>query len=162
MVTFFDVSYSVNKSLKGKWAALACHETGSLVVQHAFENLEESAKDDIIDELLNRGPVIFAEVTKSQWGSYCIQHSRSLPPFLLIVADQGGAVVLEHGSQKHRQMTLDHLTAGLLEYATNEQGAKSVNKALKEGGKEVVDRFVRRMAECIKGYVRHLILSSAD
>jgi len=26
-------STSVNKSLKGKWASLACHETGSLVVQ---------------------------------------------------------------------------------------------------------------------------------
>lgn len=29
----FFTSDSVNKSLKGKWAALACHETGSLVVQ---------------------------------------------------------------------------------------------------------------------------------
>jgi len=31
--------HSVNKSLKGKWASLACHETGSLVVQvscHCF------------------------------------------------------------------------------------------------------------------------------
>lgn len=28
-----EVETSVNKSLKGKWAALACHETGSLVVQ---------------------------------------------------------------------------------------------------------------------------------
>lgn len=27
---------SVNKSLKGKWASLACHETGSLVVQVTF------------------------------------------------------------------------------------------------------------------------------
>lgn len=27
---------SVNKSLKGKWASLACHETGSLVVQVSF------------------------------------------------------------------------------------------------------------------------------
>jgi hypothetical protein len=27
------VLFSVNKSLKGKWASLACHETGSLVVQ---------------------------------------------------------------------------------------------------------------------------------
>lgn len=83
---------SVNKSLKGKWASLACHETGSLVVQvtliidvvayvlfscpqHAFENLEESAKDGIIDELLNQGSVVFGEITKNQWGSYCIQHS---------------------------------------------------------------------------------------
>ena len=30
----YNVGYaSVNKSLKGKWASLACHETGSLVVQ---------------------------------------------------------------------------------------------------------------------------------
>jgi pumilio RNA-binding family len=80
--------------LKGKWASLACHETGSLVVQvrsfefhtrfmidilglqHAFENLEESAKDGIVDELLNQGSNIFSEVAKSQWGSYCIQHSE--------------------------------------------------------------------------------------
>lgn len=45
-------------------------------MQHAFENLEESAKDDIVDELLNQGPVIFGEIAKSQWGSYCIQHSQ--------------------------------------------------------------------------------------
>lgn len=44
--------------------------------KHAFENLEESAKDDIVDELLNRGPLVFAEVTKNQWGSYCVQHSQ--------------------------------------------------------------------------------------
>ena len=30
---FHSTVRSVNKSLKGKWAALACHETGSLVVQ---------------------------------------------------------------------------------------------------------------------------------
>ena len=60
--------------------------------------------------------------------------------------------VLEHGSAKHRQMALDHLIAGLLEFATNEQGSKSVTKALKEGGKETLDRFVKRMAECTKGY----------
>ncbi|KAJ7923707.1 hypothetical protein B0H13DRAFT_2316249 [Mycena leptocephala] len=39
----------VNKSLKGKWAALACYEAGSLIVQNV---LEKSAKDVIIDELL--------------------------------------------------------------------------------------------------------------
>lgn len=50
-------------------------------------------------------------------------------------------------------MALEHLTSGLLEYATNEQGAKSVNKALKEGGKDTLDRFVKRMAESVKGCV---------
>ncbi|SJL04234.1 uncharacterized protein ARMOST_07595 [Armillaria ostoyae] len=124
----------VNKSLKGKWAALACHETGSLVVQHAFENLEDSAKDGIVDELLNQGPSVFSEVAKSQWGSYCIQH------------------ILEHRSDKHRQLTLDHLITGLLEYATNEQGYKSVTKALKEGGQDTLDKVVKRMCEPVKTY----------
>ncbi len=49
-------------------------------------------------------------------------------------------------------MALDHLVAGLLEFATNEQGSKSVTKALKEGGKETLDKFVKRMAESTKGY----------
>jgi hypothetical protein len=61
-------------------------------------------------------------------------------------------LVLEHGSVKHRQMALDHLVTGLLEFATNEQGSKSVTKALKEGGKETLDKFVKRMAESTKGY----------
>ncbi|TEB32457.1 ARM repeat-containing protein [Coprinellus micaceus] len=133
----------VNKSLKGKWASLACHETGSLVVQHAFENLEAEAKDGIVDELLNQGMAVFAEVTKSQWGSYCVQH------------------ILEHGSDKHRRMTLDHLLDGLLEFATNEQGAKSVTKALKEGGKETLDRVVMRMCEPAKGARRAMIVDLA-
>ncbi|KAJ7925680.1 hypothetical protein B0H13DRAFT_1862937 [Mycena leptocephala] len=54
--------------------ALACHESGWLVVQHALENLEESAKDGIVDELLGQVGAVFSEVAKSQWGSYCIQH----------------------------------------------------------------------------------------
>jgi hypothetical protein len=51
-------------------------------------------------------------------------------------------------------MTLDHLIAGLLEYAINEQGSKSVAKALKsEGSKGTLDRVVKRMCEPAKGYV---------
>jgi hypothetical protein len=60
-------------------------------------------------------------------------------------------IVLEHGSEKHRRMTLDHLLECLLEFATNEQGSKSVTKALKEGGKETLDRVVKRMCEPAKG-----------
>ncbi|KAF8555086.1 ARM repeat-containing protein [Imleria badia] len=133
----------VNKSLKGKWASLACHETGSLVVQHAFENLEESAKDGIIDELLNQGSVVFGEIAKNQWGSYCIQH------------------ILEHGSPKHRQMCLDHLIADLLDYATNEQGFKSVTKAFKETGPETLARIVKRMCEPARGGRRAMIVDLA-
>jgi len=49
-------------------------------------------------------------------------------------------------------MTLDHIISGLLEFSTNEQGSKSVTKALKEGGKETLDKIVKRMAESAKGY----------
>ena len=58
--------------------------------------------------------------------------------------------VLEHGSEKHRRMTLDHLLDGLLEFATNEQGSKSLTKALKEGGLDTLDKVVRRMCESAK------------
>jgi len=48
-------------------------------------------------------------------------------------------------------MALDHLLDGLLEFATNEQGAKSVTKALKEGGMDTLEMVVRRMCEPAKG-----------
>ena len=48
-------------------------------------------------------------------------------------------------------MALDHLISGLLEYATHEQGSKSVTKALKEGGKDTLDRVITRMCEPAKG-----------
>lgn len=50
-------------------------------------------------------------------------------------------------------MALEHLVAGLLEFATHEQGTKSITKALKEGGKETLDRIIARMCEQSKGYV---------
>ena len=50
-------------------------------------------------------------------------------------------------------MALDHIISGLLDFATHEQGSKSVTKALKEGGKEALDLIVRRMAESAKGHV---------
>lgn len=123
-------------------------------LQHAFENLEESAKDGIVDELLNQGSAVFGEVAKSQWGSYCIQHSayrEYLRNANRRQTEHGGCAVLEHGSPEHRNMTLDHLVSGLLEYATNEQGAKSVTKALKEGGNDTLDRIIARMCEPAKG-----------
>jgi pumilio RNA-binding family len=131
-------------------------------LQHAFENLEESAKDGIVDEILNQGSAVFSEVAKSQWGAYCIQHSkfglvRPASPSLLTISRIAMRSVLEHGSANHRQLTIDHLLEGLLEYATHEQGSKSVTKALKEGGKEMVDRVVKRMCEPAKGYIYLLI-----
>jgi hypothetical protein len=68
---------------------------------------------------------------------------------ILIIID----AVIKHGSEKHRQVALEHLLTGLLEFATNEQGSKSLVKALKEGGKETLGPVVQRMSEPAKGYV---------
>ena len=58
-------------------------------------------------------------------------------------------------------MALEHLISGLLDFATNEQGSKSVTKALKEGGKDTLNRIVKRMAEPAKGGRRAIIVDLA-
>ncbi|PPQ76694.1 hypothetical protein CVT26_004478 [Gymnopilus dilepis] len=58
-------------------------------------------------------------------------------------------------------MALDHILEGLLEFATHEQGSKSVTKALKEGGAETLDKVVRRMCEPAKGARRAMIVDLA-
>ena len=121
--------------------------------KHAFENLEAEAKDGIVDELIGHGAAVFGDVAKNQWGSYCVQHSEVSFDSCPFHYDSIASPVLEHGSERHRDMTLQHLLDGLLEFATHEQGAKSVTKALKEGGKPTLDKIVERMCEPAKGYV---------
>jgi pumilio RNA-binding family len=58
-------------------------------------------------------------------------------------------------------MVMDLIIEDLLDYATNEQASKSVNKALKEGGQDITDRFVKRMAEPAKGARRAMIVDLA-
>jgi pumilio RNA-binding family len=58
-------------------------------------------------------------------------------------------------------MVVDHIINDLLDYATNEQAFKSITKALKEGGQDLTDRFVKRMAEPAKGARRAMIVDLA-
>ncbi|KAJ7897500.1 hypothetical protein B0H13DRAFT_2337843 [Mycena leptocephala] len=95
-------------------------------LQHAFENLEESTKDGIVDELLGQVGTVFGEVAKSYPRTW---------------------------SEKHRQMALEHLLPGLLKFATNEQDSQNALTTLEEGRKEMIDRVVQRMCEPAKGYV---------
>ncbi|KAJ7856961.1 hypothetical protein B0H14DRAFT_3640918 [Mycena olivaceomarginata] len=120
-----DFAY-VNKSLKGKWAALHAMRLDRSSCSTPSRTSRRALRG-IVDELLGQGAAVFGEAAKNQWGSYCIQH------------------ILEHGSEKHRQMALEHLT-GLLEFATTEQGSKSVFNALKEGGKETFDHIRKNPA----------------
>lgn len=137
----------MNKSLAGKWASLACHETGSLVVQTAFEQCEESDKELIIGELLNEEA--FGEVVTNAWGNFCILHRESVLFFGTLQTYI--YAVLEHGSPHHRSLAINNLVNGLSQYASHEQSIKSVLKALKEGGPEVLDKVVTRLCEPPKG-----------
>ncbi|KAJ7751025.1 hypothetical protein B0H14DRAFT_2636110 [Mycena olivaceomarginata] len=112
-------SLGVNKSLEGKYAALARHVTGLLVLQRA--------KEGIVDGLLGQDVAVLSEVAKSQRGSYCIQHNS------------------DHRNSPRTQVReappsdLEHSLTGLLELMTNEQGSQSAFTALKEGGRETFD-----------------------
>jgi hypothetical protein len=50
-------------------------------------------------------------------------------------------------------MALQHILCGLLEYAANEHGSKSVSKAIKDGGKDTLNRIVKRMCEPAKRFL---------
>jgi hypothetical protein len=70
----------------GSYLGFALHSAVSFLEQHAFENLEDTAKAEIIDELLNRGSRVFGDVVKNQWGAYCIQHSQSFVSVYLMLS----------------------------------------------------------------------------
>ncbi|KAJ7437162.1 hypothetical protein FB451DRAFT_1451958 [Mycena latifolia] len=89
----------------------------------AFENLEESVKDGIVDELLGQpeGAAVFGEI-----------------PILIIID-----TVLEHGSERQRQMALGHVLTRLLD------------------GKETLDRVAQCMCDPAKGARRAMIVNIA-
>ncbi|KAF8314071.1 ARM repeat-containing protein [Clavulina sp. PMI_390] len=115
----------VNTALKGRWVDLACHETGSLVVQHAFENLDEADTRDLVGEVLQH----FDRIVCDPWGSWVVQH------------------LLEHGAEDDRSRALGLLLEALHIYSTDAQAYKSIEKAIKCGGPEVLDRIVSRLCE---------------
>ncbi|KAJ7333958.1 hypothetical protein DFH08DRAFT_814028 [Mycena albidolilacea] len=105
--------------------------------------IQGERQDGIIDELLAHGAAVFSEIAKSQWGSDCIRIVRSSISSTTIVFRLPIETVLEHGSEKYRQMALGRPLTALLEFTTNEQVSKSVIQVLKEGGKETLDRLVQ-------------------
>ncbi|KAJ7715672.1 hypothetical protein B0H16DRAFT_1741728 [Mycena metata] len=146
-------------SFNDKWAVLAYHETGSLV--NAFENPEERAEDVIVDELLDRASRYSSSLRRASGAPTASSTVRSSissakTPIPIIID-----TVIEYGSEKYRQMALEHPLTGLLEFAMNEQGSKTVVKALKEGGKETLDRVVQYMCEPANGARRAIIVDLA-
>ncbi|KAF2723180.1 ARM repeat-containing protein [Polychaeton citri CBS 116435] len=115
----------VNESLQGMWHEVALGETGSLVVQNIFENCLEDDKRPCIKEVLASIDVI----AHGQFGNWCIQH------------------ICEHGSVKDRISAVDHVIRFAREYSMDQFASKVVEKCLKIGGPEFLDRYLRRVCE---------------
>ncbi|KEQ77020.1 ARM repeat-containing protein [Aureobasidium namibiae CBS 147.97] len=115
----------VNEALHGMWHEVALGETGSLVVQNIFENCLEDDKRPCINEVLASIDVI----AHGQFGNWCIQH------------------ICEHGAIPDRNHAIDHVLRFATEYSMDQFASKVVEKCLKIGGTEFLDRYLDRVCE---------------
>ena len=113
----------VNEALHGMWHEVALGETGSLVVQNIFENCIEEDKRPCIEEVLFNIDVI----AQGQFGNWCIQH------------------ICEHGGLHDRSRAVDHVLRRSLEYSTDQYASKVVEKCLKVGGTDFLDRYLGKV-----------------
>lgn len=115
----------VNDALRGMWHEVALGETGSLVVQNIFENCLEEDKRPCINEVLASIDV----VAHGQFGNWCIQH------------------ICEHGSVPDRTRAIDHVLRFATEYSMDQFASKVVEKCLKVGSNDFLDRYLERVCE---------------
>ncbi|KAF1935471.1 ARM repeat-containing protein [Clathrospora elynae] len=115
----------VNEALRGMWHEVALGETGSLVVQNIFENCLEEDKRPCINEVLASIDVI----AHGQFGNWCIQH------------------ICEHGAPADRSRAIDHILRFSSEYSMDQYASKVIEKCLKIGGNEFLDRYLDRVCE---------------
>ncbi|KAL8686289.1 MAG: hypothetical protein Q9218_007209 [Villophora microphyllina] len=115
----------VNEALRGMWHDVALGETGSLVVQNIFENCLEEDKRPCINEVLNNIDI----VAHGQFGNWCIQH------------------ICEHGAAQDRSRAIDHVLRYATEYSMDQFASKVVEKCLKIGGSDFLERYLERVCE---------------
>ncbi|KAH7112154.1 armadillo-type protein [Dendryphion nanum] len=115
----------VNEALRGMWHEVALGETGSLVVQNIFENCLEEDKRPCIEEVLASIDVI----SHGQFGNWCIQH------------------ICEHGAPSDRSRAIEHIVRFATEYSMDQYASKVIEKCLKIGGSEFLDRYLDRVCE---------------
>ncbi|KAF2462361.1 armadillo-type protein [Lineolata rhizophorae] len=115
----------VNEALQGMWHEVALGETGSLVVQNIFENCLEEDKRPCIREVLASIDVI----AHGQFGNWCIQH------------------ICEHGAPADRSQAIDHILRNAVGYSMDQYASKVIEKCLKIGGNDFLERYLDRICE---------------
>ncbi|KAH8691105.1 Pumilio-family RNA binding repeat domain protein [Talaromyces proteolyticus] len=118
-----QIMTKVNESLRGMWHEVALGETGSLVVQNIFENCVEDEKRPAIEEVLANIDLL----SHGQFGNWCIQH------------------ICEHGATHDKNRAIEHILHWSADYSMDQFASKVVEKCLKIGGPEFLDRYLARI-----------------
>ncbi|KAL4789377.1 armadillo-type protein [Aspergillus venezuelensis] len=118
-----QIMAKVNEALRGMWHEVALGETGSLVVQNIFENCVEDEKRPAIEETLAKIDVL----AHGQFGNWCIQH------------------ICEHGAPHDKSRAIEHILLWAVDYSMDQFASKIVEKCLKIGGSEFLDRYLSRV-----------------
>jgi hypothetical protein len=136
-----EIMNEVNLKLAGIWHEVALGETGSLVVQNIFENCLEVDKvcgfpsfwyikankcqRPCIDEVLGSIDVVI----HGQFGNWCIQH------------------ICEHGAPHDRERAINHILTYAVPYSMDQYASKAIEKCLKVGGTDFLQRYLERICE---------------
>ncbi|ODH49627.1 hypothetical protein GX48_04280 [Paracoccidioides brasiliensis] len=118
-----QIMAKVNEALRGMWHEVALGETGSLVVQNIFENCVEDEKRQAIEEVLSNVDLL----SHGQFGNWCIQH------------------ICEHGAPHDKSRAIEHILLWATDYSMDQFASKVVEKCLKIGGSEFLDRYLNRV-----------------
>ncbi|KAK2811314.1 hypothetical protein FQN50_002190 [Emmonsiellopsis sp. PD_5] len=118
-----QIMLKVNEALRGMWHEVALGETGSLVVQNIFENCVEDEKRQAIEEVLGKIDLL----SHGQFGNWCIQH------------------ICEHGAPHDKSRAIEHILLWATDYSMDQFASKVVEKCLKIGGSEFLDRYLARV-----------------
>ncbi|KAK2871610.1 hypothetical protein FQN49_003013 [Arthroderma sp. PD_2] len=118
-----QIMAKVNEALRGMWHEVALGETGSLVVQNIFENCVEDEKRQAIEEVLAKIDLL----AHGQFGNWCIQH------------------ICEHGAPPDKSRAIEHILCWATDYSMDQFASKVVEKCLKIGGAEFLDRYLARV-----------------
>ncbi|CAG7931797.1 unnamed protein product [Penicillium olsonii] len=118
-----QIMTQVNEALHGMWDEVALGETGSLVVQNIFENCVEEEKRPAIEEVIAKIDVL----AHGQFGNWCIQH------------------ICEHGAPHDKNRAVEHVIHRAVDYSIDQFASKIVEKCLKIGGANFMDRYLDRV-----------------
>lgn len=118
-----QIMAKVNEALRGIWHEVALGETGSLVVQNIFENCVEDEKRMAIEEVL----ASIDALARGQFGNWCIQH------------------ICEHGAPQDKSRAVEHIIINATDYSMDQFASKVVEKCLKIGGQDFMQRYLDRV-----------------